>query len=164
MDVQPRDAWLIDALRAMEAELTSSSAKVAIADGHVERTMTLTTPALHVLMDNTSPALRPADAQLLQLNRRFHLATDGRLLDTDAYVLRFNDGVGVSSPNYNRDHLEAGPAYLGESAVRYLGRMLNLRSPEMAVPARAPAEGDEAKARDVVAPALGGAVNLGAPN
>ncbi len=164
VDVQPRDAWLIDALRAMEAELTTSSAKVAIADGHVERTMTLTTPALRVLMDNTSPALRPADAQLMQLNRRFHLAANGRLLDTDAYVLRFNDGVRVNSPNYNRDHLEAGPAYLGESAVRYMGRMLNLRSPEMAVPARAPAEGDEAKARDVVAPALGGAVNLGAPN
>ena len=164
VDVQPRDAWLIDALQAMEAELTSSSARVAIADGQVERTMRLTTPALQVLMDNTSPVLRPADAQLLQLNRRFHLAADGRLLDTDAYVVRFNDGVRVNSPNYNRDHLEAGPAYLGESAVRYMGRMLNLRSPEMAVPARAPAEGDEANARDVVAPALGGAVNLGAPN
>lgn len=164
VDVQPRDAWLIDALQAMEAELTSSSARVAIANGHVERTMTLTTPALQVLMDNTSPVLRPADAQLLQLNRRFHLAANGRLLDTDAYVVRFNDGVQVNSPNYNRDHLDAGPAYLGESAVRYMGRMLNLRSPEMAVPTRAPAEGDEAKTRDVVTPALGGAVNLGAPN
>ncbi len=164
VDVQPRDAWLIDALQAMEAQLTSSSSRVAIADGHVERSMTLTTPSLQLLMDNTSPVLRPADAQLMQLNRRFHLAADGRLLDTNAYVLRFNDGVRVSSPNYNREHIDAGPAYLGESAVRYMGRMLNLRSPEMAVPARAPAEGDEAKARDVVTPAIGGAVNLGAPN
>lgn len=164
VDVQPRDAWLIDALQAMGAQLTSSSSRVAIADGHVERSMTLTTPSLQLLMDNTSPVLRPADAQLMQLNRRFHLAADGRLLDTNAYVLRFNDGVRVSSPNYNREHIDAGPAYLGESAVRYMGRMLNLRSPEMAVPARAPAEGDESKARDVVTPAIGGAVNLGAPN
>ncbi|ATD67361.1 hypothetical protein CNR27_07880 [Luteimonas chenhongjianii] len=161
VDVQPRDAWLIDSLRAMDAQLTGSTDQVTIEHGYVGRTMRLTTPTMGVLMDNTSPVLRPADVQLLQLDGRFTLTADGSVLATNAFVVRFSDGFRVLSTNYNRDHSDGSLDYLGESALRYMGRMLQLPEREDVTPVIAPTDADEAAADVVTSVAGDVAINLG---
>jgi len=161
VEVDPRDAWLIDQLSALDAQLASSAANVSIGQGHIQNGMTLRTSQMNVLMDNLSPLLRPYDVQLLQLNRNFRLSAAGTYLDTDAYVIRFADGFRVTSPNYNREHLIGGVDYRGESAVRYMGRLLQLdpayddQKPEVRF--------DKDMGSDVIS-SEARAVNLGAPN
>ncbi|MGY0504251.1 leukotoxin LktA family filamentous adhesin [Luteimonas sp. e5] len=130
VEVDPRDAWLLERLKAVEAELVSSVGKVDVVEGHIGETMTLNTPQMRVLMDNTSPLLKPVDVQLTQLDKDFRLSINGVYMDTDAYVVRFADGFRVTSPNYNRDHADSALDYLGESAVRYTGRMLQTEPDE----------------------------------
>ncbi|MGH8055241.1 MAG: leukotoxin LktA family filamentous adhesin [Stenotrophomonas sp.] len=163
VEVDPRDAWLIDQIKAVDAQLASSAARVDIAQGFIEKTMTLKTAGMNVLMDNTSPVLRPVDVQLTQLDKTFRLSATDTFLDTNAYVVRFADGFRVTSPNYNPDHVDGGPNYLGESAVRYMGRMLKLDTTDRgSVPASRWLD-DEQQKDDVISSAAG-AVNLGAPN
>ncbi|KRG64873.1 hypothetical protein ABB26_05845 [Stenotrophomonas humi] len=163
VEVDPRDAWLIDSISAVDAQLSSTAARADIAQGRIERTMTLATAGMKVLMDNTSPVLRPADVQLTQLDKTFRLSADGTFMDTNAYVVRFADGFRVTSPNYNPDHVDGGPDYLGESAVRYMGRMLRLDTTDRSsVPASRWL--DDAEEKDDVISSADGAVNLGAPN
>ncbi len=163
VEVDPRDAWLIDQLKAVDAQLASSAARADIAQGYIEKTMTLATSGMNVLMDNTSPVLRPVDVQLTQLDKTFRLSADGTFMDTNAFVVRFADGFRLTSPNYNPEHVDGGPNYLGESAVRYMGRMLQLDTRNgQSVPASEWLD-DEKNTDDVVS-SPAGAVNLGAPN
>ncbi len=161
VEVDPRDAWLIDQLGAVDAYLASSAGKVAVGNGYIGNTMTLRTPQMQLLMDNNSPLLRPYDVQLMQPSRNFRLSADGVYLDTDAYVVRFNDGFRITSPNYNNQHIDSNMNYLGEAALRYMGRMLQLdpayedRSPELRL--------DIDLGGDVITSDRD-ALNLGAPN
>ncbi|WP_269791224.1 leukotoxin LktA family filamentous adhesin [Stenotrophomonas sp. Iso1] len=163
VEVDPRDAWLIDQIKAVDAQLASTAARADIAQGYIEKTMTLASSGMKVLMDNTSPVLRSADVQLTQLDKTFRLSANGTFLDTNAYVVRFADGFRVTSPNYNPDHVVGGPDYLGESAVRYMSRMLRLETTDRN---NAPASGwlDDGQEKDDVISSADGAVNLGAPN
>ncbi|MEG1680903.1 MAG: hypothetical protein RR326_12470, partial [Stenotrophomonas sp.] len=156
VEVDPRDAWLIDQLKAVDAQLATSSARAAIGQAYIERTMALNTPQMRVFMDNTSPALRPVDVQLIQLDKTFRLAADGTFLVTDAYVERFGDGFRVTSPNYNRGHVDSDMDYLGESALRYMGRMLQL---DPAYSDRSPVRMFDVDMSDDVIAADGAAVN-----
>ena len=160
VEVDPRDAWLIDQIKAVDAQLASTAARADIVQGYIEKTMTLATSDINVLMDNTSPVLRPYDVQLMQLDKTFRLSADGTFLDTNAYVVRFADGFRVISPNYNPGHVDGGPNYLGESAVRYMNRMLRLDTmDEQSVPASRWLDDEQ----DVIS-SQAGAVNLGASN
>lgn len=163
VEVDPRDAWLIDQIKAVDAQLASTAARADIEQGYIEKTMTLATSGIKVLMDNTSPVLRQADAQLTQLDKTFRLSANGTFLDTNAYVVRFADGFRVTSPNYNPEHVVGGPDYLGESAVRYMSRMLRLDTTDRS---NTPASRwiDDAQEKDDVISSADGAVNLGAPN
>ena len=163
VEVDPRDAWLIDQIKAVDAQLASTAARADIEQGYIEKTMTLATSGIKVLMDNTSPVLRQADAQLTQLDKTFRLSANGTFLDTNAYVVRFADGFRVTSPNYNPEHVVGGPDYLGESAVRYMSRMLRLDTTDRS---NTPASRwiDDAQGKDDVISSADGAVNLGAPN
>ena len=161
VEVDPRDAWLIDQLKAVDAQLTTRSAKASIGQGYVERTMALNTAQMRVFMDNTNPTLRPVDVQLIQLSKSFRLAADGTFLVTDAYVERFGDGFRVTSPNYNRDHVDGDLDYLGEGALRYMGRMLQL---DPAYSDQTPVRMFDVDRSDDVIATDGGAVNFGAPN
>ena len=165
VEVEARDAWLIEQLRALDAQLATTAPQVRIEQGYIENTMTLATPRTRLLMDNVNPALRPYDVQVMQLDRTFRLSVDGSLADTNAYALRFADGFQVASPNYNAAHVDAGPSYQGESAVRYLGRMLQLKG-DAGHATGAPATLHSSDGEDggglVHSPAA--ALNLGAPN
>ena len=163
VEVDPRDAWLIDQIKAVDAQLASTAASADIEQGYIEKTMTLTTPVIDVLMDNTSPVLRPFDVQLMQLDKTFRLAVDGTFVDTNAYVVRFGDGFRVTSPNYNPVHVDGGPNYLGESAVRYMSRMLNLDNMDEQAAPRSGWLNEEQMIEDVISSAAS-AVNLGASN
>src|SRR5690606_35567473 len=58
VEVDPRDAWLIDEIKAIDAQLASTAARADIAQGYIERILTLATSGMNLLMDNTSPVLR----------------------------------------------------------------------------------------------------------
>ncbi|WP_065868043.1 leukotoxin LktA family filamentous adhesin [Stenotrophomonas nitritireducens] len=161
VEVDPRDAWLIDQLKAVDAQLATRSARASIGQGYVERTMALNTAQMRVFMDNTNPTLRPVDVQLIQLDKTFRLAADGRFLVTDAYVENFGDGFRVTSPNYNRDHVDSDLNYFGEGALRYMGRMLQL---DPAYDGQAPVRMFDVEMGEDVIATHDAAVNFGAPN
>jgi len=161
VEVDPRDAWLIDQLKAVDAQLATRSARASIGRGYVERTMALNTAQMRVFMDNTNPTLRPVDVQLIQLDKTFRLAADGRFLVTDAYVENFGDGFRVTSPNYNRDHVDSDLNYFGEGALRYMGRMLQL---DPAYDGQAPVRMFDVEMGEDVIATHDAAVNFGAPN
>ena len=126
VEVDARDAWVLERLSAVEAGLKGSAQSFALHDGDVSARMQVQLPQMRVLMDNTTPALQDADAQLFEIDQRFSLKIHGRALETSAYVLHFGNGVGVTSPNYNPGHVDDGLLYAGDSAVRYSLRTMGM--------------------------------------
>jgi hypothetical protein len=62
--------------------------------------------------------------QLMQPHHDFLLDQDGIHTLTDAFVIRYDFGYQIQTPNFIDDHLWAAPDYLGESALRFNGRYL----------------------------------------
>ena len=124
LTVDARDAWVMNRLAAMQAELESSVAKVDIEDGRIGETMSLTTPVTRTWMHNQDPALRAYDVQLIQPGLDFMLSQRGNLTFTDAFVVRYGAGFWVEAPNHLAPRTWADVDYYAESALRFTFRTL----------------------------------------
>ncbi|WP_130619996.1 filamentous hemagglutinin N-terminal domain-containing protein [Dyella amyloliquefaciens] len=119
----PQD-WMIDRLAAVNAALATTAPNVDISSAHIEQTMSVKTPDAYVWMNEHSAILVPATVQLMQPTYDFQLHQDGVATLTDAFIVRYSFGDDTTTPNYVAPHDWLAPNYLGESALRFNGRML----------------------------------------
>ena len=96
---------------------------VELRDAEVTQTLSLSTPAATIWMDNGSARLANVDVQLIELDKRFMLRQTGTHTFTDAFVLRFSPGFQVEVPNYNAGRTWSGLSYMGESVLRELDKL-----------------------------------------
>jgi len=124
VDASASQQWMIDRLSAVQAALATTAARADIQSGHIEQTLSLDTSVAKVRMNQQLAYLVPANVQLMQPNYDFLLYQDGIHTLTDAFVVRYDFGYQIQSPNFIDNHLWAAPDYLGESALRFNGRFL----------------------------------------
>jgi len=124
VDAGATQQWMIDRLSAVQAALATTAARADIQSGHIEQTLSLDTSVAKVRMNQQSAYLVPANVQLMQPSYDFLLYQDGIHTLTDAFVVRYDFGYQIQTPNFIDDHLWAAPDYLGESALRFNGRYL----------------------------------------
>jgi len=163
LSVDARDGWIVDRLAAMQAELDTSAATVEIRDGHIARSMQLTTPVTRTWMHNQDPAIRPADVQLVQPGGTFVMSQRGALTFTDAYVVRYGEGYHVQVPNHLPSREWTDVDYYAESALRFTVRTLQASAWTEPGPARHQLVGwrDEPALHDEPVERVSGAVNTG---
>ncbi len=118
VDADASQQWMIDRLSAVQAALATTAPRADIASGHIEQTMSLDTPVAKVRMNQQSAQLIKANVQLMQPHYDFLLYQDGIHTLTDAFIVRYDYGFQMQTPNYVSSHLWLGPDYLGESALR----------------------------------------------
>ncbi|MFC4528237.1 hypothetical protein ACFO5W_16460, partial [Dyella halodurans] len=119
----PQD-WMIDRLAAVNAALATTAPNVDMASAHIEQTMSVKMPDAYVWMNQHSAILLPATVQLMQPTYDFQFHQDGVHTLTDAFIIRYSFGDDTQTPNYVAVHDWLAPDYLGESALRFNGRML----------------------------------------
>ncbi len=124
LSVDARDAWIMDRLAAVQAELDTTVAKVDIVDGRIEQQMRLTTPVTRTWMHNQDPTLRDVDLQMTEPGMNFMLSQRGNHTFTDAYVVRYGEGFWVEAPNHLAPHDWTDVDYYAESALRFTFRTL----------------------------------------
>ena len=124
LSVDARDAWIMDRLAAVQAELDTTAAKVDIESGWIEESMRLSTPAALTWMHNQNRELRPVDVQLTEPGMAFSLTQRNNFTFTDAYVVRYGEGFWVDVPNHQASHAWADVNYHAESALRFTFRAL----------------------------------------
>lgn len=166
VDASAAQDWMIDRLAAVQAALASTGPNVDIQSGHIEQIMSLDTADAHVRMNQHSAQLVPANVQLMQPGYDFALDQDGNHTLTNAFVIRYDYGYAIQTPNYVASHFSMDPDYLGESALRNNGRYLQQQddsgddlSTHHVIPAWSHSDGNK-----LVQPAGDGvAVNIKAP-
>jgi hypothetical protein len=118
VDAAASQQWMIDRLSAVQAALATTAPRADITSGHIEQTMSLDTSVAKVRMNQQSAQLVKANVQLMQPNYDFLLYQDGIHTLTDAFIVRYDYGFQMQTPDYVDVHLVLGPDYLGESALR----------------------------------------------
>ncbi|QIK80736.1 leukotoxin LktA family filamentous adhesin [Lysobacter sp. HDW10] len=119
--------WQIDQLSAVDATLATTGPDVSIDDGHIENTMALDTQLAKIRMNQFDPTLVAANIQLMEPDFNFNYYQRGIHTLTDAYMIRYQFGNQVQTPNYVVGHFSIPADYLGESVLRYNGRKLSER-------------------------------------
>ena len=118
VDADASQQWMIDRLSAVVAALATTAPRADITSGHIEQTMSLDTSVAKARMNQQSAQLVTANVQLMQPHYDFLLYLDGIHTLTDAFIVRYDYGFQMQTPNYVDSHLWLGPDYLGESALR----------------------------------------------
>lgn len=119
--------WDIERLSAVDAVLVTSGPDVSIDSGHIENTMALDTKLAKIRMNQFDPTLVNANIQLMEPDFNFSYFQKGIHTLTDAYMIRYQFGNQVQTPNYVLGHFSIPADYLGESVLRYNGRKLSER-------------------------------------
>ena len=78
-------------------------------------------------MNQFDPTLVAANIQLMEPDFNFNYYQRGIHTLTDAYMIRYQFGNQVQTPNYVVGHFSIPADYLGESVLRYNGRKLSER-------------------------------------
>ncbi|WP_162433759.1 leukotoxin LktA family filamentous adhesin [Pseudoxanthomonas koreensis] len=163
VSVDARDAWIIDRLASLQAELDTTVTDVTITDGWIEESMQLTTPRTRTWMNNRGTTLRPVDVQLTQPEFGFTMRQLAQHTFTDAYAVRYGEGYWVQAPNHLAPHAWTDVDYYAESALRFTFRSLEDHSWDEETGAlQAFVAGQNAKEdEDPVGVPAQGAVNVG---
>jgi len=122
--VDGAEHWTIDRLAAVDAGLVTTASSTNIQDGRIEQTMRLRTADAELWMEQSSAALEEVHVQLSQPGLDFRLYQSGKHTLSDAYVVRYDYGYQVETPDYLVGREWRTPYYQGESALRFNGRLL----------------------------------------
>jgi hypothetical protein len=123
-DVDAPERWTIDRLAALDAGLTTAAPSVHIEEGRIEQTMSLSTSEANLWMSQSSASLQTVDVQLIQPSLDFRLYQAGKHTLSDAFIVRYDYGYEVETPNYLVTRDWRVPYYQGESAMRFNSRVL----------------------------------------
>jgi hypothetical protein len=103
----------------VDGVITTNADLVVISNGHITRTLKLTTLRAVVLFDNTSPTPHGGDlVQLFAPAFDFALTQSGINARTNAYTVGFGTSHAATVTNFTAQHIDAGFFVTGPALIR----------------------------------------------